>query len=147
MYKVPQKNDKRRSSYHSLTIRASSFILCCDLRLKTRVIDWTAFLGSMRSCKKYGEQINHPCFHSNLACRITLALPYVQLFQQFRSRRQCSDECISTLTIALMAVLSGLLMGLTGMGFWGILTGAVFGLLGDLVMKSGSYQSAKKKRS
>lgn len=43
-----------------------------------------------------------------------------------------------------MAVLSGLLMGLTGMGFWGILTGAVFGLLGDLVMKSGSYQSAKK---
>lgn len=46
-----------------------------------------------------------------------------------------------------MAVLSGLLMGLTGMGFWGILTGAVFGLLGDLVMKSGSYQSAKKKRS
>ena len=46
--------------------------------------------------------------------------------------------------VTIMAVLSGLLMGLTGMGFWGILTGAVFGLLGDLVMKSGSYQSAKK---
>ena len=46
--------------------------------------------------------------------------------------------------VTIMAVLSGLLMGLTGMGFWGILTGAVFGLLGDLVMKSGNYQSAKK---
>ena len=46
--------------------------------------------------------------------------------------------------VTIMAVLSGLLMGLTGMGFWGVLTGAVFGLLGDLIMKSGSYQSAKK---
>lgn len=46
--------------------------------------------------------------------------------------------------VTIMAVLSGLLMGLTGMGFWGILTGAVFGLLGDLVMKSGGYQSVKK---
>ena len=46
--------------------------------------------------------------------------------------------------VTIMAVLSGLLMGLTGMGFWGILTGAVFGLLGDLIMKSGSYQSAGK---
>lgn len=46
--------------------------------------------------------------------------------------------------VTIMAVLSGLLMGLTGMGFWGILTGAVFGLLGDLIMKSGSYQSVKK---
>ena len=46
--------------------------------------------------------------------------------------------------VTIMAVLSGLLMGRTGMGFWGILTGAVFGLLGDLIMKSGGYQSAKK---
>lgn len=46
--------------------------------------------------------------------------------------------------VTIMAVLSGLLMVLTGMGFWGILTGAVFGLLGDLIMKSGGYQSAKK---
>ena len=46
--------------------------------------------------------------------------------------------------VTIMAILSGLLMGLTGMGFWGILTGAVFGLLGDLIMKSGNYQSAKK---
>lgn len=46
--------------------------------------------------------------------------------------------------VTIMAILSGLLMGLTGMGFWGILTGAVFGLLGDLIMRSGGYQSAKK---
>ena len=46
--------------------------------------------------------------------------------------------------VTIMAVLSWLLMGLTGMGFWGVLTGAVFGLLGDLIMKSGSYKSAKK---
>ena len=46
--------------------------------------------------------------------------------------------------VTVMAILSGLLMGLTGMGFWGILTGAVFGLLGDLIMKSGGYKSAKK---
>ena len=46
--------------------------------------------------------------------------------------------------VTIMAILSGLLMGLTGMGYWGVLTGAIFGLLGDLIMKSGSYASMKK---
>lgn len=46
--------------------------------------------------------------------------------------------------VTIMGILSGLLMGLTGMGFWGVLTGAVFGVLGDLVMKSGEYKSIKK---
>lgn len=46
--------------------------------------------------------------------------------------------------ITLMAVLSGLLMGLTGMGFWGILTGIVSSLLADLILKSGEYKSASK---
>ena len=46
--------------------------------------------------------------------------------------------------VTIMAILSGLLMGLTGMGYWGILTGAVFGVLGDLLMKSGEYRSMKK---
>ena len=46
--------------------------------------------------------------------------------------------------ITLMAILSGLLMGLTGMGFWGVPMGAVFGLLGDLILKSGGYRSAAK---
>ena len=46
--------------------------------------------------------------------------------------------------VTLMAILSGLLMGLTGMGFWGVPMGVIFGLLGDFVMKSGGYASAKK---
>lgn len=33
--------------------------------------------------------------------------------------------------VTLMAILSGLLMGLTGMGYWGVPLGLVFGLLGD----------------
>ena len=46
--------------------------------------------------------------------------------------------------VTLMAVLSGLLMGLTGMGFWGVPVGVISGLLADLIMKSGEYKSAKK---
>lgn len=46
--------------------------------------------------------------------------------------------------VTLMGILSGLLMGLTGMGFWGVLTGAVFGVLGDLIIKAGEYRSLKK---
>ena len=46
--------------------------------------------------------------------------------------------------VTIMAILSGLLMGFTGMGFWGVLTGAVFGLLGDCILRSGNYQSARK---
>lgn len=46
--------------------------------------------------------------------------------------------------VTLMAVLSGLLMGLTGMGFWGILTGIIFGVLADFIMKSSDYKSLKK---
>ena len=46
--------------------------------------------------------------------------------------------------VTLMAILSGLLMGLTGMGFWGVPVGVISGLLADLIMKSGEYKSAKK---
>ena len=46
--------------------------------------------------------------------------------------------------VTIMAILSGILMGLTGMDYWGILTGAVFGAIGDLIMKSGGYKSVKK---
>ena len=46
--------------------------------------------------------------------------------------------------VTLMAVLSGLLMGFTGMGFFGVPCGLVSGLLGDLIIKSGGYKSAKK---
>ena len=46
--------------------------------------------------------------------------------------------------VTLMAILSGLLMGFTGMGFWGVPLGVVFGLLGDLIMKSGGYASFRR---
>ena len=46
--------------------------------------------------------------------------------------------------VTLMAVLSGLLMGLTGMGYWGVPMGLIFGLLGDLIIKSDQYKSFKK---
>lgn len=46
--------------------------------------------------------------------------------------------------VTIMAILSGLLMGLTGMGFWGVPVGVMSGLLADLLLKSGEYKSAKK---
>lgn len=46
--------------------------------------------------------------------------------------------------VTLMAILSGILMGLTGMGYWGVPMGAIFGILGDLIMKSGHYKSASR---
>lgn len=46
--------------------------------------------------------------------------------------------------VTMLAILSGLLMGLTGMGFWGVPVGIISGLLGDLIMKSGEYKSASK---
>src|SRR5699024_12398437 len=46
--------------------------------------------------------------------------------------------------VTIMGILSGLLMGLTGMGFWGVPMGVIFGLLGELILKSGGYKSAKK---
>ena len=46
--------------------------------------------------------------------------------------------------VTLMAILSGLLIGFTGMGFWGVPVGIVSGLLGDLIIKSGNYRSIKK---
>lgn len=46
--------------------------------------------------------------------------------------------------VTLMAILSGLLMGLTGMGYWGVPLGLIFGLLGDLILKFGNYKSVKR---
>ena len=45
--------------------------------------------------------------------------------------------------VTIMGVLSGLLMGLTGMGFWGVPMGLIFGLLGDLILKSGDYKRTR----
>ena len=46
--------------------------------------------------------------------------------------------------VTLMAILSGLLMGLTGMGYWGVPLGLIFGLLGDLILKFGNYKRIMK---
>ena len=46
--------------------------------------------------------------------------------------------------VTIMGILSGLLMGLTGMGFWGVPLGAVFGLLGDLILKSGGLRAPRR---
>ena len=47
--------------------------------------------------------------------------------------------------VSLTGLICGILMLLTGMGYWSIITGAVFGVLADLVLKSGDYKSDKKK--
>lgn len=46
--------------------------------------------------------------------------------------------------ITIMGVLIGLIMLLGGMGVWALPTGLVFGLLADLIARSGGYASAKK---
>lgn len=45
--------------------------------------------------------------------------------------------------ITIMGLLIGIIMFVTGMGYFSILTGLVFGLLADLVARRGSYASAK----
>lgn len=46
--------------------------------------------------------------------------------------------------IWIMSVIMGILMLLTGMGFYCILVGAVSGLIAELIFKSGNYRSASK---
>ncbi|MDO4280767.1 MAG: MptD family putative ECF transporter S component [Peptococcaceae bacterium] len=46
--------------------------------------------------------------------------------------------------LSLTGLITGILMLLTGMGYWSIATGLVFGVLADLVLKSGGYKSARK---
>lgn len=44
----------------------------------------------------------------------------------------------------IMSTILGLIMFLTGMGYWSIITGIVAGLLAELVIKSGNYSSISK---
>lgn len=46
--------------------------------------------------------------------------------------------------VTIMSVLIGLITCLMGMGVWAILTAPVFGILADLIFRSGGYASAKK---
>ena len=46
--------------------------------------------------------------------------------------------------ITIMGTIVGIYLCVTGMGFWPIVFGVVFGFLADLVAKSGKYVSSKK---
>lgn len=46
--------------------------------------------------------------------------------------------------ILIMSTIMGLIMFLTGMGYWTILTGVIAGLLAELAVKAGNYASAGK---
>lgn len=46
--------------------------------------------------------------------------------------------------VTIMGIIVGILTGLLGMGVWVILTMSVFGLVADLIMRSGEYKSAVK---
>lgn len=46
--------------------------------------------------------------------------------------------------VFIMGLVLGILMLVTGMGYWAILTGFAFGLLADLILRSGNYRSARK---
>lgn len=45
--------------------------------------------------------------------------------------------------IFLMSVIMGLMMLLTGMGYWPVIIGAISGIAAELVYKAGNYKSAK----
>ena len=89
-----------------------------------------------------------------LGCCVAIPIGFVPIFLPILGALWTLVTCIPFMLFAvrarkfgmvtIMAVLSGFLMGVTGMGFWGILTGAISGVLGDLIMKSGNYQSSKK---
>lgn len=46
--------------------------------------------------------------------------------------------------ISILAIVVGIFLCVTGMGFWPVLFSVVFGILADLIAKSGGYASAKK---
>lgn len=46
--------------------------------------------------------------------------------------------------VTIMGIIIGVYLWITGMGFWPAVFGLIFGLIADLVDKSGNYQSAWK---
>lgn len=45
--------------------------------------------------------------------------------------------------VLIMGILIGVIMLLTGMGYWTVLTGAIAGLLAELILRIGKYQSKR----
>lgn len=46
--------------------------------------------------------------------------------------------------ISILAIVVGIFLCVTGMGFWPVLFSVVFGVLADIIAKSGGYASVKK---
>ena len=46
--------------------------------------------------------------------------------------------------ITIMSIIIGIYLMITGMGTWPAIFGVIFGILADLIAKSGGYTSAKK---
>lgn len=46
--------------------------------------------------------------------------------------------------VTIMAVLVGVFLMITGMGYWPLILGIICGLIADFICKSGAYKSAKK---
>ncbi|MBS4534342.1 MptD family putative ECF transporter S component [Clostridium sp. D2Q-14] len=77
-----------------------------------------------------------PVFHPLLAilCPIVGGVPFMLFLTKTRKFGM----------ITIMGIIMGIVMLLTGMGYFCLFTGLVFGLLADIVAKSGNYVSAKK---
>lgn len=67
-------------------------------------------------------------------CPIVGGIPYMLYMTKV--------HCFGMVTI--MGAIMGILMGLGGMGTYTLITGPLFGLLADLVLKSGDYRDPKK---
>lgn len=46
--------------------------------------------------------------------------------------------------VFIMGILCGIFMIITGMGYWSMIPGIVFGFLADLILQSGKFESTKK---
>lgn len=45
--------------------------------------------------------------------------------------------------LTISGLLCGVLMLVTGMGYWSVLTGLIFGIIGDFMLKASNYKSGK----
>lgn len=77
-----------------------------------------------------------PIFHPLLAiiCPIVGGIPFMLFLTKVKKFGM----------ITIMGILMGIVMLLTGMGYFCLFTGLISGLLADFIAKSGNYSSAKK---
>ena len=46
--------------------------------------------------------------------------------------------------VTIYAIIIGLFLWITGMGYWPFIFGIIFGVITDLILKSGNYKSSRK---